>query len=307
MQVQHHPLTGRPILFHNNLNKFALNVPPYWEKYEARWRVITPPKFSFREHAGEEPQMVPLRDRLAALGYEPERACWEMLMQLRCARWFERYTELMRARGAREDVLDWAGGEQVINSFVLDDHIGGTCAGPPPSSPGLLRVLPLSQCGRRPFVWPLPLRARSTVLPRTPEPCTTACVRPDQAAASIVTAVLTMPVFLASVTGRTMATQGDLLQHTAGTGGLRKSTRRTSSRCPLRPLRSWSWRTKRRMERRASWRVEGGREEGEGGPRISDALAQQRGAQQPLARGRTARAVPCARHASFCGLLLPSL
>lgn len=44
--VQHHPVTGRPVLFHNNLNKPALNVPPYWDKYERRWRVVTPPLFS---------------------------------------------------------------------------------------------------------------------------------------------------------------------------------------------------------------------------------------------------------------------
>lgn len=123
--VQHHPSTGRPLFLHNNLNKFSFSVPPYWSKYARRWRVVTPPKFSFLQHAGEETQLVPVTQRLSHLGYDPEEACYGLLMELRCAKWFARYTDLMRARGAREDVLDWSGGEQQINSFVLDDHITG--------------------------------------------------------------------------------------------------------------------------------------------------------------------------------------
>ena len=57
---------------------------------------MTPPGFSFLEEAGRETVMEPVEEALRFLGFDAERACWDLLMGLRCASWFERYADLMR-------------------------------------------------------------------------------------------------------------------------------------------------------------------------------------------------------------------
>ncbi len=123
--VQYHPATGALLLFHSNLNKWTLNVPTRWPAYRRRWSVIVPPGWRFVKHHEEAPPLVPVTEATAHLGYDVERACWEFLLQLRCAPWFETYIAGHSANAAEAEHVFLYAPEDRYNAFVLDEHMTG--------------------------------------------------------------------------------------------------------------------------------------------------------------------------------------
>jgi hypothetical protein len=123
--VQYHPGTGGMLLFHSNLNKWTLNVPTRWSAYRRRWSVIVPPGWRFVRHHEEDPPLLPVVDATASLGYDAERACWEILMQLRCAPWFDGYIQGHSANGVDAERVFEYSPEERYNAFVLDEHMTG--------------------------------------------------------------------------------------------------------------------------------------------------------------------------------------
>ena len=123
--VQYHPATGAPLLFHSNLNKWRLNVPTRWAAYRRRWSVMVPPGWRFVRHHSEDPPLVRVVDATASLGYDVERACWEVLVALRCAPWFEAYIQQHATDAAEVERVFEYSPEAHYNSFVLDDHMTG--------------------------------------------------------------------------------------------------------------------------------------------------------------------------------------
>ena len=59
--VQHHPQSGLPLFFHNNLAKFSMDVPSDFKFYSRLWEVMTPPGWDFQQHVHSEPDLVPAR------------------------------------------------------------------------------------------------------------------------------------------------------------------------------------------------------------------------------------------------------
>lgn len=138
--VHYHPVTGRPLLFHSNLNKWGLNVPSSWATYARRWAVVTPPGWRFSAHAGEDPPLLPLPAALAAAGVarDPEREAWAALAGMRCAPWVEEY---MAQQGDAPSVeRAFAFFRDPYDTMRLDEHITGRYiheeAPPPPPGAG---------------------------------------------------------------------------------------------------------------------------------------------------------------------------
>lgn len=119
------------LFFHNNLDKFSLDVQSRWEAYERRWQWMTRPGYSLRAHAHEEPDLVRVE---AVGGVDVERWCWEELMRLRCAGWVDEYALALEQRSLKAG-KGFAKTHQHMalstidrpfpSGMVLDEHITG--------------------------------------------------------------------------------------------------------------------------------------------------------------------------------------
>jgi len=125
--VQHHPVSGSPLFFHSNMNKWNLRVASVWDKHPRLWEVITPSGWSATEGDPRDVSpLLPVASRLRHVAYDPEHVAWLELQRLRCAPWLEEY--LLRTGGGGPDeverhVYDAAPHEH--DGMVLADHASG--------------------------------------------------------------------------------------------------------------------------------------------------------------------------------------